>query len=293
MIAWDKRLLTSWDLAVATNYSDSKIFQTLSSWNLVATKNLLEQYAYTSIGFIQDFKTTVLLEDVNAITVDNCNVGDVDIYARKTSKFSFNRVDMNNIPMFAQIFWMSTVAVAGTSAPTTQTVSAGDWAKNVQITFGTPNANGSAPTITSITGSITGALTAGSTGYQTSTDWLGRPGITIQTWFLGSIAQDIVMVYTSTPNAHEITGFNDDVASLPMSLYRFRSCKQDNGPGVVNPALRLKTRNTVYLAKFYLDSEVVNSFVNRKRQQFEWTSLEFQSADGWLYILVKETFEEA
>lgn len=289
---WSSKLLTAWDVAYATNYVDTRVFQWLTSATLPTLKNLFEQFSYTTVGDIQDFNTSHSFQDLKTITVDNCGVWDIDISATKVWKVSFKWLDVNNIDVFAKMFGLATVQVPSTTVTAfNQVVAAWDWNKNVFIALSNQNGDGSAISVTSVTNSIWGAITAGASGYVVWQDALGRTGITIQTGYAGSTAGILTIVYNYTPYAQVITGYQSGVTSIPFNVYRFRSCAQDNGPGTTNPALTLWTRNTVYFVKFYLTWEIVEWFVNRARADFTGTDIEFTSALWGYYVKVKETRE--
>lgn len=290
----DKKLLTAWDIAYATNYVDTRVFQSLNSSTLPVLQDLFEQFNYTTVWHIQDFQASHTFEDLKTITVDNCGVWDIDISAKKVGKIKFKWLDVNDMDTFAKMFWLATVSVPATTVTAfNQVVASGDWNKSVFIALSNQNGDWSAMTVTSVTGSVTGALTSGATGYLVGTDSLGRYGITIQTGFVWAITQNLTIVYNYTPYAQTITGYQSGISSIPFNVYRFRSCAQDNGPGTVNPALRSYTRNTTYFVKFYLTSDVIESYINRARSDFAGTDIEFTSALWGYYVKVKEVFEAA
>lgn len=286
MINPQSKILVAGDLAVATNYNDSRVFSLLDSSNINSSKNLFEQFAFQTIGHVRDFEVTHQLTDDVKITVDNCNVWDIDLAAKKIPKISFNWLDVNDLDTFARVFGMVNASVANTTVTGfSQVVVSGDWNKNVFIALSNQNGNGAAQTITSVTGSVTGAITAGASGYVLSQDALGRYGITIQTGFAGAIAQNITIVYNYTPYAQQLVGYSTGLANIPFQLFRFRSCVQDNTvAGVAASA-----RNTVYFVKFSLSAEMLEQYINRNRSEFAGTNMEFTAADWGFYLKVKET----
>lgn len=278
---WINKLLTSGDLSYASNYDSSKIFADITDWNLVSLKSQFEQYAYSTVGDIQDFEVSHKIGDEKKITVDNCGVGDIDISVTKTPSLKFRWLDVNNLDLFAKILGLKVTSVAGTAVPSeVQTVASADWAKGVFIAFGNQNGDGSTITPTSVTG---GTLTAWD--YDVWTDDLGRSGITVKNTYTWS-GHDIVITYAYDPNPSVLTWYKSGIDSVPFGAYRFRSCTSETIENWVNT----KVRNTIYFIKFYLTSEMIETYVNRVRKDFEWSEITLTAALGGYYLKVKETW---
>lgn len=146
------KLLTSGDVAYATNFNPSKIFDDITTGNLSSLREQFEQYAYETFGDIQDFEVGHTLGDEKKITVDNCGLGDIDISMNKTHKMKFTWLDVNNIDVFAKVLGFKTASQTGALVSDhPQTIKGGDYALNTFIALGNQNGDGSAITPTSVT----------------------------------------------------------------------------------------------------------------------------------------------
>lgn len=282
------KLLTSGDVAYAKNFNSAKVFADITSGNLASLRVQFEQYAYETVGDIQDFEIGHTLGDEKKITVDNCGLWDIDISMNKSHKMKFTWLDVNNIDVFAKILWFKTASVTGTAVEDyAQTIKGGEYALNTFIALGNQNGDGSAITPTSVTIGWT-SISAWSSTYAVSVDSLGRSGITLSSSYSGAITGDLVITYDYDPYPQVIVGSKSGRASIPFGAYRFRSCVQTeteaDGVTINN------VRNTIYFIKFYITSEVAEKFINRTRKDFEGVNIEMVSAEWGYYIKVKETW---
>lgn len=283
MTGWDNKILTAGDLAMATNYNPSKVFAELTAWNVDSLRGQFEQYNFTSVGHIQDLEMDHSIGDIKQIIVDNCNVWVINTDAIKTPKLKFTWLDVNNMTIFSNMLWLDLVSVTGT--PVTahpQLVKAWDWAKNVFIAFDNQNGDGSAITPTTVTNGWT-AIT--STDYTVWTDSLGRYWIIIKTSYTGVLTTDLLITFDYSPNPYVLSGYSIWRGALPMGLYRFRSCVQTSKAWWTT----VKTRNTIYLVKFSISSDMVEAYINTDRKELEGSKLELTGQIGWFYLKVKET----
>ena len=278
----ENMILVAGDIAYGTNFDPRKVFADITSGNLTSLKSQFEQYAYTTFGNIQDISVSHAMADEQRITVDNCGVGDIEITAFKTPKFSFKWLDVNNLDIVAKIFGLKSSSVTGTLVSWyTQVVAATDWQKGVFIALGNQNGDG-----TQITPTVTG-WTLVASDYTIGMDALGRSGVTIKTSYTWS-NHAITLTYSYTPYPSTLAGYKSTRDSIPMGIYKFVSCPQsftNSTTGVTT-----KIRNTIYFVKFYITSELAETYINRSRTEFAGAEIEFTSAEGGYYLKVKETW---
>lgn len=170
-------------------------------------------------------------------------------------------------------------------------MASGNWALATAIALCNQNGDGSAITVTSVTGSVDGVIAPAD--YTVTQDALGRTVVTVPA-IAGSvttIAQDLVIVYDYTPRDKQLTGYRVEKQSIPLGLYKFVSCAQagsvDSSNGLTN-----YSQTIAYFSKAALTGELARTYVNRSRTDFAGSPAEFTCRDGGLYIVWKKTWQQ-
>jgi len=99
------------------------------------------------------------------------------------------------------------------------------------------------------------------------------------------LTQTFTVDYDYTPNAYTLDGNNVEKDAVPYGLYKFVSCKSQ----INNNASDNAVQDTVYFAKYVLNGELVEQYINRTEEEFAGTETSCVSATGGMYLKMKAT----
>jgi len=286
IIPWaEDKLLTMWDLYYCTDDVDFATLTKLTATNQDTVRAELEAFNYTTVWHIKSFKISHALENEEIIRAGNCGVGELSRLNEKTPSVTFTWLDVNNRPVFDTMLWLDRLNVAGVLVSgATQDIINPD-AYNKFIKIANQNYDGSAITINSVVGSTDWALVAG-TDYELIQDGNGVYGIQlISGWAITILTQTFVINYDYTPSSYTLDGYNVEKDAVPYGLYKFVSCKSKFNNNASDNAIQ----DTIYFAKYVLNGELIEQYIDRSEDEFAGSEASFQGATGGMYLKQKST----
>ena len=281
----EDKLLTMGDLYYCTDVVDFTALTALTSTNQDTVRAELEAFNYETVGHIKNFNVTHSLENEEIIRAGNCGVGELARLVEKTPTINFTWLDVNNRPVFDTMLGLDRLAVAGTpvAGATQDVVNPSAYLQFIKIA--NQNYDGSAITVNSVTGDTDGLLVAG-TDYDVVTDDNGVYGIQlISGGNITTLTQTFTIDYDYTPTSYTLDWYNVEKDAVPYGLYKFVSCKSQINSGATDNAVQ----DTIYFAKYVLNGELVEQYIDRTEEEFAGTETSAQGATGGIYLKQKAT----
>lgn len=227
-------------------------------------------YTYERLAYFQNFNVTHTNEDEQETSFDDCDLQS-NITSRLTPSFNFDLFGVNNIDNMARILGASVENVAGTPVvgATQDVVNPSAFLQFILIA--NQNGDGSAVSVTTVVGSVDGALVAG-TDYDVVQDASGKYGIQlISGGAITTLTQTFTITYDYTPNASRVLGYCSQAKAKPFQLLRFVSCVDTFEEGGVTK----NKVNYVYLTAAFLNSDYTENFVDLANGELTAASLTF------------------
>lgn len=273
-------LRVSGNVYISTNYDpETMVYNAPTNANLATNMALIEsQNTFEKIAYFQNFNVSHTKADDQTTVFDDCDKSSL-VSARFVPGFNFDLFGVNNFDLMQLILNTRLLNVAGTlvSGAIQTIVNPSGYLNFYPIA--NQNFDGSAITVTSITGSVDGLLVV-STDYNVVTNGLGVYGVEfISGGAITTLTQTFTIVYNYTPAASENIGYRSQAISIPKVLFKFVSCEDSFDDAGVE---KLKT-NTVYITQAFLDSDYVENFTNLAQQELQSSSLTFSVDKGGDY----------
>jgi hypothetical protein len=173
----DKLLRQGGKIYISTNYDENTFtYSQPTDTNLDTNIALIEsQNTFQALAYFQNFNVNHAREDEQTTIFDDCDKGS-EVSARFTPSFNYDLFGVNDFPLMRLILNTALLNVAGTlvTGATQDIVNPSAYLNFYPIA--NQNFDGSIISITSITGSVDGAIVAG-TDYNEITNGLGIYGV--------------------------------------------------------------------------------------------------------------------
>jgi len=267
-------------LYIAADYDEngSKTWPEGDGSNNQTSIDEMASYNYDEAGFFIDATMSQTQENERVIESDACNREEIAASVDVITTFTVTLQEMGNIELMARILGCSIqeVAAAPQVGLTLDKLFTGYTEFGKVIDF-TENTAGS---ITSVTGSVDGALTL-TTDYSVETDADGSIGIELVSGgTITTLNQTFTVVYDQTPKAKKQLVLKNGQRTLPYLLLRFVQCEK-NASGEKN--------RVHYFAKARISSELTVDFVNQSRNDFAGSTVTFTVAKDGNYAQTEIT----
>lgn len=280
-------LPVAWRIFLASDYDAGlDLTVTPDGTNHQANIDFYENtFTFERLAKFQSFNATHTQNDEQTTTFDDCDESSTTS-SRLTPQFNFDLFGVNNLPLMAQMInaqLQTTPAAPVVGA--TQVFPAGTSYDSFRAING-QNANGTAPTITSLVEDGTAYALVDGTDYEVVQD-----GSTYGLVFLNSGNYDlttnlVTLTYDYTPAANQILSYESTARIRPLNLLKFVSCEQVfTESGQTKRIVR-----TLYVNKAFLDSDYVEAFVDLANGELEASSLTFTGEKWSVYTHKKEEF---
>ena len=267
-------------LYIAADYNEngSKTWPEGDGSNNQTSIDEMASYNFDEVGFFVDATKSQTQENERVIESDACNREEIAASVDVITTFTATLQEMGNIELMARILGCAiqeTPAVAQTGLKLDKVFwGYTEFGKVIDFTENT------AGSITSVTGSVDGALTL-TTDYTLETDADGSIGIELVAgWTITTLDQTFTVVYDQTPKAKKQLVEKNGQRTLPYLLLRFVQCEK-TGSGEKN--------RVHYFAKARISSELTVDFVNQSRNDFAGSTVTFTVAKDGNYAQTEIT----
>lgn len=253
------KLLTMWDLYICTDNVNFADIPKLTASNHATVKAKLDTYNYATVGHIRGFSVTHTKENETIINAENCGAGELARLVQKTPKFTWTWLELNNRAVFDKLLWLDSLSVASTPVTGATFVVPTGFTYNKFYALNHQNGDGSAPTITSVVGSVNAWPLVAGTDYVLVNQGGVYGVIILDSADVTTTAQTITVTYNYTPSASTLDGYNVNKTGLNYVLCKFVSCKNQ-----INDTQAIQ--DTIYIIKAVIDGDVVEGYVDMANQ---------------------------